>query len=123
MITHRGRVVYERKKNFFKPKDIARILDTYSERTTGNLFGEFLWNVVQLTLDRRRRESKFIQDFWGTFWDHLVAVAEYWPARPIEGVFEELVEEVGGLLAGPPDIIDVPETGAEKKRRLIRERK
>ena len=30
-MTEKGRVVYDRKKDLFKPKDIARVLDAYSE--------------------------------------------------------------------------------------------
>ncbi len=123
MITQRGRVVYDRKRNYFKPKDLARILNTYSYRTTGLLFGEFVWNVVQLTLGKEQRTGKFIYDFWGSFWNHLVKKGVYDPESQIEELFGELVETVTkDLEKGAPEV-EIPETSAERKRRLIEERK
>lgn len=123
MITQKGRVIYDRKKNYFKPKEISRILDSYSQGATGHDFGEFVWEVLDIMMKRQPRPKGFKIDFWEAVLSHELKVGEYDP----EGLIMQLLNELmGGTLQKMPTkqvVPVIPETSIERKRRLIKERR
>lgn len=64
MMTQKGRVVYDRKKNVFLPRQIARILESYSTNLTGPAFGEFILNILELTMKRKPKPREWQWGFW-----------------------------------------------------------
>lgn len=64
MTTQKGRVVYDRKKNVLRPRDIARILDSYSDNLNGREFAEVVASILKITLDRTPRRIGFKLGFW-----------------------------------------------------------
>ena len=64
MMTQEGRVVYDRKKNVIRPSDIARIMDSYSDGLNGREFGEFVHNILDITLERQPRKTGWKLGFW-----------------------------------------------------------
>lgn len=67
MMTQSGRVVYDRKKNPFKPRDVARIIDSYSVGYSAAQFAEFCLSLLELTIDRRPRLDDYKITFWRYF--------------------------------------------------------
>ena len=67
MMTQLGRVVYDRKKNIMRPRDIARILSSYSDGITGSEFGKFVLNILELTIKKESRTREFEINFWRYF--------------------------------------------------------
>lgn len=105
MMTQKGRVVYDRKKDLFLPKDIARILAGYAETATGAQFGKFCRGVLELSLKRKPQSAHFQSEFWSYWINFLIPqmrlfdwrdVAEETRARITGGV------GVGTKTASPP---------------------
>lgn len=115
MITQKGRVVYDRKKNFFRPSDLARILDSYTEGATGTQFGEFVWSVVTKAIQRQPRIRYFVQDFNTVILDKLVTRMEY---VPLEKYFQALGDAALSSVRGSPPPEERELTPAELKRQL-----
>ncbi len=123
MITEKGRVVYDRKRNYFSPKDLARILDSYSVPGTGKKFGEFVWDLVDITLKRQQRSKLFVDDFWMSFWDHMVTKLTFDPEGDIEKLLMRLLTPDPSVLAEQKQLLPKTETPTEMKRRIIEERR
>lgn len=119
-MTQKGRVVYDRKKNVFRPSEIARILDSYSAGMSGRDFGEFLWGVLKLAVDRRARPRGWERGVYWVLWFRSGIGTD---PEEIEKDIEKMQEFFGGTpQIGPQkDIVPpTPETQAERKRRLAR---
>lgn len=119
-MTQKGRVVYDRKKNVMRPRDIARILDSYSEGLTGREFGEFVQGVLAIALDRQPRKLGWKLGFW-LMLVHLAGIPE---DASIRDMSEEKMQEF--FMGGEPypqkqeKVVETIETQAERKRRLAR---
>ncbi|MBA7706201.1 hypothetical protein ES703_115050 [subsurface metagenome] len=118
MMTQKGRIVYDRKKDRFSPKDLARVIDSYSKGASGRQFGEFVARVLELVLVRQPRVKTFAPDFWGYFLDKLMMRFEL---MPLEKYLQALGEGVAQRVAGAARIAPEPPpelTPAELKREV-----
>ena len=119
-MTQKGRVVYDRKKDLFKPKDIARILSSYTQGATGAQFAKFCRSVLELSLKRAPESPDFISQFWSYFINFLVPQLKFYDWRDLLGEARAML--TGGVGVGtqvrapPPE----PLTPAEKKRKKQR---
>lgn len=122
MMTQLGRVVYDRKKNVMRPRDLARIIDSYSRNLTGSQFGEFCLNILELTMNRRERTDEYRINFWRYLLNAFSrgALEELFTPR-LPGTPLQTREKVAKSIVLPEEQTGVQESPEEYKRRRIRE--
>ena len=116
MMTQKGRVVYDRKKDRMLPRDIARILDSYSPGATGAQFAKFCRGVLELSLNRGPKGRQFQGEFWSYFINFLVPQMRMFDWRDVA---EEVRAGIRGGVGPGTKIETVPGpelTPAEEKR-------
>lgn len=64
MMTQAGRVVYDRKKNVMRPRDLARILSTYAKNISGSEYSEFILKLLKLIMHRLMPAREWELAFW-----------------------------------------------------------